>query len=75
MRERLDYELPHPDFNGWDKNGQALTEPIFLPDYITVEWYSPVLDLICEAEIHPDRLEDFIENRIAIEGEGVIFYG
>jgi hypothetical protein len=75
MKERFNHELPHPKFMGWDRDDQALYQDIFLPDYITVEWYSPVLDLICEAEIHPDRLEDFIENRIAIEGEGVIFYG
>jgi hypothetical protein len=62
-RERFNYKLP----------ATCRGQDVFLPDYITVDWYSPVINDLCSMQVSPDKLEEFMQNQEKIEGEGVIW--
>lgn len=59
MKERHNYELPHPRGVRLD-DGTREYRPDFLEDYTTL--YFRVDSLICDIEIHPDRVGWFKEN-------------
>jgi NTP pyrophosphatase (non-canonical NTP hydrolase) len=67
--ERKGHELPHPSFEGWadDERTQALYEPIFLPDYVTLRY--KVNGQSYEVQVHPSRADLFLEEQRAIHGE------
>ena len=66
MKERKGYKFPHPRFKGWDKRGNALYEDQYLPDYVTVQWKKGRKRY--EAQVHPDRVSDFIQGQENILG-------
>lgn len=66
-------ELPCPVFDNWidEKNSIAGYISRYLPPYVTVE--VNIGELISEVEIHPDRLDWFIENYPQQIGQEVKF--
>jgi len=65
MRERGEIVLPAEH----GKNG----EHYVLPPYVTLVWYSGVVNQMCEAEVHPDRVNHFKQNQREIEKGWVIW--
>jgi hypothetical protein len=65
MKERYGYKLPHPDFDGWNKDGTARYKDKYLPDYVTVSWR--VNGDVRTVEVHPDRALDFIDRQSQLE--------
>ena len=59
MKERHNYELPHPRGYKLD-DGTREYRPDYLEDYITL--YFRVGSLICDAQVIKNRVEHFKEN-------------
>jgi len=67
--ERKQYQLPHDRFIGWADVDKTIpiTQPIFLPDYVSLTFRANGNEY--EVQVHPDRVELFLEGQRAINGE------
>lgn len=64
MKERQGQLFPSEVGN--NREGYVRPE---LPDFITLTWYSPLLDSTCSVECDPDRAIDFMIRQEGIEGK------